>query len=373
MIPQTMKEMKAMKNSRVYNKILKDLDDLYSKVPNFFKGKVRAVKLLCVKYQAALENEAKDNEERSEWVTTDLDELSIAGRLREVDSWYLNVFGLCISSLGDDTSSFIMISPNHTFEEMTPFYKVVSGWIVEVKKSLASPFNGEYLREQPHNGFVTKVKSFAPLSPFTDGTWVTNIIICKPTATVLRSLFGTENIESKSPLVREIGKLARVLNVNLHPRIDLIIQGLVDNGATEFGLFTKPFDYVPMDCLQAWKAAGKPERSKWHVRIENLSKGLSVAGRDALYLEKINKQPQSKDGDSALVRAIGQSYTKTAMEDYNMSTYLPSTRVARWINAINQGRVSLAQKIVQEVRVIETDYFKKFNNPEEVIEELTTE
>lgn len=358
-----------MKNKKIFKEcrnLLKQYKKLYDQCPAVAKGPVASMIKSFRKFYDMVEN----NE--STWVSTELDSMTLPKRLATIDQWF-DIFGLNLSSLGDDTSSLICISPNHILDEYTNIYIKLSGWIVEVKKSLGTPFNGEYLREQPHNLFITKVKTFAPNSTIKEESWVTNIVICKPLGTVLRSNFGTENLESKSPLIREIGKLARLLNINLYPALNIVVDRFVSDGIAELGLFTQPFDYVPMRNLNAWKKAGKPEHSVYHVRIKNLQQGLSVAGDDALYLEEINNIPKSKSADDALTRSIGQSWTKSQMEDYEFSKYLPSTRLCRYINAVNRGDSVAAQKVIDEVQIIKSDIIYQYNYPESSeVEEATT-
>lgn len=358
--------MKKKKMLKEFRDLIGKYKKLYDNCPTVAKGPVAYMIKSLRQYYDKLESD------EVEWINTDLDDMTLKQRLSTIDQWF-DTFGLCLSSLGDDTSSLICVSPNHVLQEYTYIYIKLSGWIVEVKKSLGSPFNGEYLREQPHCLFVVKVKSFAPHSSIKEESWVTNIIICKPLGTVLRANFGTENLESKSPLIREIGKLARLLNVNLYPALNIVVDRFVSDGIAELGLFTQPFDYVPMRNLNAWKKAGKPEHSVYHVRIKNLQQGLSVAGDDALYLEEINNMPKSKSADDALTRSIGQSWTKSQMEDYEFSKYLPSTRLCRYINAVNRGDSVAAQKVIDEVQIIKSDIIYQYNYPEaHEVEEATT-
>lgn len=275
---------------------------------------------------------------------------------------YLDTIGLQISSLGDDSYALQLVSSNHTMEELTPFYKSLYGWIVEMMKSLVSNAPVlEYLREQAHGGYLVDYKCF---NVEYAGKMKRFIVTCKPASHVMKTTGFSEQLSRISPLVEEIAQLMRIYNLNLHPRLDIIVQDSIDVGIPRYKFFTEAFDYVPIYNVEAWRKAGKPKGASNHsIRIKTLDRAMQVASEEARWYtaKKSGKSIDEIDAEKALLESIGLSYTHSAMEDYNAISSFKASRLCRYLSALNRKEYKLAEKIIQEVFEVKTDFYTVVN------------
>lgn len=287
-------------------------------------------------------------------------------RLKDVNNHFLETIGLCVTSLGDDTFALISVAPNHTVEEITAFYAAETQWEVELKKSLVTSCNGEYLREQPHPDYYIDLKCFAPEI---GNVYKRFIAICKPTSHVLKTLAFPESMESRSDMIKAIGTIAKLLNLNLHPNLLYIIEQL--KSVMLFKLFTEQFYYVPVYNKEAWVKAGKPSQgSKYHVLVKGYAEGVQIASREATWLVQ-QQGGVGKEKSEDLKDAIGLSWTTNQMEEYDPLSYMAQSRLVRMIMALYRQDTTLADKINKEVVRIKTDKFNKINAPDTDSDEST--
>lgn len=284
---------------------------------------------------------------------------SVNDRLKDVNNHFLETVGLSVTSLGDDTFALISVAPNHSVEEITAFYAAETQWEVELKKSLVTYCNGEYLREQPHPDYYIDLKCFAPEI---GNVYKRFIAICKPTSHVLKTLAFPEGMDSRSDMIKAIGTIAKLLNLNLHPNLLYIIEQL--KSVMLFRLFTEQFYYVPVYNKAAWVKAGKPSQgSKYHVLVKGYADGVQIASREATWLvEQQGGVGKQKSDD--LKDAIGLSWTTNQMEEYDPLSYMAQSRLVRMIMALYRQDTTLANKINNEVVSIKTDFFTKVNAPD---------
>lgn len=290
---------------------------------------------------------------------TDETNKELVPTVEEVFNIYSEVFE-CLSSLGDDTINVLLKNKDRDIEDMTPIYSAATGWVVEVLKSLVSKFCSEYLREQTHAGYLVRYKTFSPLCR---GEYKTFICTCKPTAHVSRTWAFPESLSRISPLIDEIGMISKTDNLRLHPRLDIILQRMLDYGIFRYHLWSQPVDYVPIWNMKSWKNAGKPTgASSFSVKIHNLREAFKIAEKEAeWYTVNIMKQSGS-ESDITFKEAIGVNYNSSEMTGLNVESSLMASRTVRMMYALAKGETANVKKITEEVKLYPTDFFKIMNN-----------
>lgn len=267
--------------------------------------------------------------------------------------------GVALSSLGDDTIVLLLLSLKRNINEITGMYKNLTSWVVEATKSLASRLNVEYLREQSHAMYLVDYKCFNTIA-FEE--YRRFIVVCKPAAHVGKTWAFAESLSRISKLVDEMALIFQTYNLNLYPRLDLIIDGIRKYKVSQFDLFIEPVDYVPIYNEKAWAKAGKPKGSSKHsIRINSLSHALEIAGKEAnWYTENVLKN-SNISGSKMLLEGLGVSWTKSNMDDYDAISSFQASRLARYLNALRTKDQKLQERILSEVFLIESDFYKVLN------------
>lgn len=266
----------------------------------------------------------------------------------------LTTVGFIVSSLGDDTAGVLTLkSENHSLSQQKVLYKNMTDWEVELNKSLVSPYGFEYLREQSHASFLVKLKVFNPESIEETKTLIVN---CKPVSHVEKTKGFGETVESKSDLIKAIGQLAKDINLCSYPNLKGLIEREINYGVALFNKFTENFYYVPVYNTAAWVNAGKPgDGSNYHVYIKSLQQAMTIAGKEAAWLEVVKNNPEM-DEQTALREAIGLNWVTNEME-YDPLSYLMSTRLVRMITAMKNRNSKLVEKINSEVYKLKKQIF----------------
>lgn len=278
---------------------------------------------------------------------------------KEIMELFRNTIGVALSSLGDDTIILLLLSAKRNINEITGMYENLTSWVVEATKSLASRLNVEYLREQSHAMYLVDYKCFNTLAY---NEYRKFIALCKPAAHVGKTWAFAESLSRISKLVDEMALIFQTYNLNLYPRLDLIIDGIRKYKISQFDLFIDPVDYVPIYNEKAWTKAGRPKgSSKYSVRIKSLNQALEIAGKEAnWYTENVLKNPNIS-GSKLLLEGLGISWTKANMDDYDALSSFQASRLARYLNALRTKDQKLQERIIAEVSLIDSDFYKVLN------------
>lgn len=279
---------------------------------------------------------------------------------KSVMDHFRDTIGIQLSSLGDDTINLILMGENRDISEISPMYKNLTSWIVEASKSLASRLNIEYLREQSHAAYYVDYKCFNEESY---GKYRRFIAVCKPVAHVGKTWVFAEKLSRISPLVDELALIFQTYNLNLIPRLDILIDMMRKYQIPRYDFFISEVDYVPLYNVAGWKRANKPKGlSKFHIRIKSLFHAMEIAGREAnWYVENVLRN-SNISGDKLLLDGLGVGWTKANMDDYNAISSFEASRLARYLEALRKNELSRAAAINAEVQEMDTDFFVILNN-----------
>lgn len=277
----------------------------------------------------------------------------------EIMELFRTTVGIQLSSLGDDTINLIPIPQGRSINELGGMYSNLTAWIVEASKSLASRLNIEYLREQSHAMYYVDVKFFNKES---FGEYRRVINTTKPVIHVMKTWVFAESLSRISPLVDELAHIFQTYNLNLIPRLDLVIEKSRQYGVSRYDYFINEVDYVPVYNYAAWAKNGKPAGSSKHsIRIKSLFHAMEIAGREAnWYVENVLRN-ENISGDKILLDGLGVGWTKANMDDYDAIGSWQASRLARYLEALRKKDKILAQKIIDEVILIDSDFFSIIN------------
>lgn len=286
-----------------------------------------------------------------------------------IQDFHSNV-GDCLSSLGDDTTviQVVYTGEDFNFTIITNLYKSVANWDVELKKSLVGRTTTEFLREQTHGGYVVSYKMFnknfdQQIKHITDSA--------KPVSHVMKTFFAAESLSRISKLLDAIAGISKLSNINLIPKISTLVDCFLEYNIDKFKLFTEACDYVPIWNTKAWAAAGKPETpNKYSVHIKDIKAAMTLAGKESEWYAS-NVLKGSVSGKDVMTDAIGLSWTKSNMSDYDHISSLEASRLFRYLVARNKGDRALCDKIEKEVQEIPgiSDFYDEINGIKEVVDD----
>jgi hypothetical protein len=266
---------------------------------------------------------------------------------KDVRDLFIKTIGMQVSALGDDFISLILISPDHSTSEITASYDSITGWTVELSKSLTSKCSGEFLRNQPHPSYIIEKKLTRPDRM---GEMRNFVVSIKPNIQNLK--ITPESINGASPLCREVQKLSQLYNQNDEPHLSEYLDDLINIGFFEHKLFTEDFDYVPNYNVDRWKGDGKPQLPNKHsIRIKGVQHALQIAGKEAQWYETM-KNNNDISSEKALLTMMGMTYAQSQAEDYDHVSSLMSSRLVRMLEAKRRKNTKLVERINNEVRLV---------------------
>lgn len=265
------------------------------------------------------------------------------------------------SALGDDYTGYTIIKKSTQTEKFGELYANIAGWEVAWHKSLTTPMSTEFLREQTIPGYVMKVRltsddNIDQIKVF--------VLIVKPLSHVLRTMFFPESLDNAGKAISLLSQLMRLGNIRYHPNLYNIIMDIKDYFPMK--LLTEDSWYVPLYNLDAWVKSGKPsDGSPYHVKITNITSLVTIATREAEFLQ-LN-----------LNQVLDIAWTKASVKDYDPVSELPKMREVRMLEAIRTKNMKEVELIESEVRKIsDLSFIINYNNPvleEESLEELIVE